>query len=129
MIVVDSSVWIAQLRDAETDAVRRLHAIDDLDTILVGDLVLLEILRGARDDAHAARIERALRRFAIAAMLDDALAVEAARNHRILRRLGMTIRRAADLVIGTFCIAHGHTLLHADRDFDPMARHLGQSVL
>jgi len=33
------------------------------DELLVGDLILLEVLQGARDDAHAARIERGLRRF------------------------------------------------------------------
>jgi predicted nucleic acid-binding protein len=34
-----------------------------------------------------------------------------------------------DLIIGTFCIKHGHTLLHDDRDFDPMRTHLGLQVL
>ena len=56
MIVVDSSVWIANLRDLDTNAVRALRSIEDLDDILVGDLILLE---GA-----ARRAERGARRAA-----------------------------------------------------------------
>jgi len=35
----------------------------------------------------------------------------------------------ADIIIGTFCIARGHSLLHDDRDFVPMAKHLGLKVV
>lgn len=46
-------------------------------------------------------------------------------NYRALHTLGLTIRKAADLIIGTYCIEHGHTLLRDDRDFEPMRLHLG----
>jgi predicted nucleic acid-binding protein len=62
-------------------------------------------------------------------MLDERIAVQAAHNYRVLRRKGITIRKTADLIIGTFCIEQGHTLLHDDRDFDPMHAHLGLQVL
>ena len=71
MIVVDSSVWIANLRDLDTNAVRALRSIEDLDDILVGDLILLEVLQGARSEAHAARLETDLRQFRIERMLDE----------------------------------------------------------
>ncbi len=58
MIVVDSSVWIANLRNATNEATRKLRAVGDEDQILVGDLILLEVLQGARDEMDAARIER-----------------------------------------------------------------------
>jgi predicted nucleic acid-binding protein len=124
MIVVDSSVWIANLRNAETRAVRILREIDNTDTILVGDLILLEVLQGARDDEHAARIERSLRQFTIEPMLDDKLAVRVARNYRILRERGVTLRKTIDVIIGTFCLERNHELLHDDRDFDAMTQHL-----
>jgi predicted nucleic acid-binding protein len=95
----------------------------------VGDLTLLEILQGARDDGHAARIERELRRFSVVTLLDGDLAACGARNDRALRGLGITIRNTADIIIGTFCIERGHTLLHDDQDFEPMQRHLGLKVL
>lgn len=126
MIVVDSSVWIETLRNADTAAVRKLLALASDDAgILIGDLILLEVLQGARDTPHAARIERNLRRFPIATMLDADLAVRAAQNYRFLRSRGITVRKTADLIIGTFCMARDHLLLHNDRDFEPMAAHLG----
>jgi len=45
-----------------------------------------------------------------------------------MRRLGVTPRSAADVLIATFCVEEGHELLHNDRDFDFMARHLGLKV-
>jgi predicted nucleic acid-binding protein len=120
--LVDSSVWIAHFRGQQIPAIATLA---DSAAILVGDIILLEVLRGARDENHAARIEKEMRRFEILPLLDDDLAVLAAKNYRRLRGLGITIRKTADLIIGTFCIAHGHRLLHDDRDFDPMAAHLG----
>ncbi len=127
MIVVDSSVWIAQLRGLATPAALTLRAIveDGDDQILVGDLILLEILQGARDEAHAARIERNLRCYPIAPMLYETIAVQAARNVRLLRARGITVRKTIDTIIATFCSARGHALLHADRDFDQIAAHLG----
>ncbi len=131
MIFVDSSVWIAQLRRENTPATRLLHALisEDGTQIMLGDLILLEVLQGARDDHHAARIEQILRRFPIDAMFNPAIATEAARNYRTLRREGVTIRKTIDMIIGTFCLTFGHHLLHDDRDFDPMARHLGLRVI
>jgi predicted nucleic acid-binding protein len=90
--------------------------------------VLLEVLRGARDDGHAAVLERNLRRFPVAALLNESIALTAARNYRDLRARGITVRKTVDLIIGTFCIVHGHRLLHDDRDFDPMYQHLGLQV-
>lgn len=125
MIVVDSSVWIANLRNSDTGAVRRLRAIDDLDQILIGDLILFEVLQGARDESHAQRIEQSMRRFPVVSMLDPDLAVQAAANYRLLRMRGATMRKTIDLIIGSFCLHHGHALLQDDRDFMPMSEHLG----
>jgi hypothetical protein len=97
--------------------------------LLIGDIVLLQVLQGTRDEAHAVRIAHELNQFDIVAMLDPEIAVKAAHNYRALRGRGITIRKTVDLIIGTFCIEHGHTLLHDDRDFDPMRTHLGLQVL
>jgi predicted nucleic acid-binding protein len=128
MILIDSSVWIAHLRGHTTPATTKLEAAAEREPLLVGDLILLEVLQGARDNAQAARIERALREYAIVSLLDDRLAAQGARNYRRLRGLGITIRKTADIIIGTFCIEHGHSLLHEDRDFEPMEKHLGLKV-
>jgi predicted nucleic acid-binding protein len=128
MILVDSSVWIAHLRGLLTPGTAKLEAAAGREPLLIGDLILLEVLQGARDDQHAARIERALRRYALVPLLDGDTAPRAARNYRKLRELGITIRKTADIIIGTFCIEKGHALLHDDRDFAPMEEHLGLMV-
>jgi predicted nucleic acid-binding protein len=59
MIVVDTCARIAHFRNEPSAAVTKLRAIANPDDIVVGDLILLECLQGARDEAHAARMEAA----------------------------------------------------------------------
>jgi predicted nucleic acid-binding protein len=129
VILVDSSVWIAHLNGRATPETVKLEAAAAREPLLIGDLILMEVLQGARDDMHAARLERALRQFVVVPLLSGDLAPKAARNYRKLRALGITLRKTADLIIGTFCIEHGHALLHADRDFAPMQKHLGLQIV
>jgi predicted nucleic acid-binding protein len=128
VILVDSSVWISHLRGHRTRATAKLEAAAGRQPLLIGDLILLEVLQGARNEEDAARIEHGLRRYFIVPLLDTELASRAARNYRTLRGLGITISKTADMIIGTFCIENRHTLLHDDRDFAPMEQHLGLMV-
>lgn len=125
MIVVDSSVWIDFFNGKVTPQTSKLLALMGNEPLLVGDLILCEILQGARTESHAQTLEVELRRFEIVPMLNPDLAVAAAKNYRVLRGEGVTIRKTIDLIIGTFCIVFKHTLLHDDRDFGPMETHLG----
>ncbi len=129
MIAVDSSVWIAHFRDAVSNLVRLLRFLFGQEELLVGDIVLLEVLRDARDEPHAAGLGRELGDFEIVPLLGEVQAAQVAQNYRALRAAGCTVRKTPDLIIGTYCIEHGHTLLHADRDFEPMREHLGLPVV
>jgi predicted nucleic acid-binding protein len=62
-------------------------------------------------------------------MYSVALAVQAAKNYRMLRGRGRTVRKTIDVLIATFCIEQQHSLLHLDRDFDPFEEFLGLSVV
>ncbi|HTV67720.1 MAG TPA: PIN domain nuclease [Rhizobiaceae bacterium] len=128
MIVVDSSVWIAHFRDTQSTAVQQFRTLDPLN-ILIGDIILLEVLRGARDDLQAKRFQREFAEFDVVSMLDPHLSAIAATSYRRLRAIGITVRTVADLIIATYCIEHGHVLLHSDRDFTPFVEHLGLRVL
>lgn len=129
MTLVDSSVWIAQLRGEQTEATARLAYLVRREPVLIGDLIMLEVLQGARDTAHATAIERGLRAFTVVPLLSPDLAPLAAAHYRKLRAMGLTIRKTADLIIGTYCLANDHALLHDDRDFAVMAQHLGLRVV
>ena len=107
---------------------RSLSALE-ISQVLVGDLILMEVLRGARDDTHALRIEGGLRKYPIVQMLDPAVAIQAASYCRTLRQRGITIRNGSDLIIGSFCLAHGHRLLHEDRDFDHIEAHFALKIM
>jgi predicted nucleic acid-binding protein len=129
MILVDSLVWIDYFNGAqngETDLLDRLMATG---LLLVGDLILGEVLQGFRSEAEA---ERALSRFEVfefRTMCGRDIVIEAARNYRLLRCLGVIVRATVDTIIATFCIVDDHRLLHRDRDFDPFERHLGLRVI
>jgi predicted nucleic acid-binding protein len=125
VILVDSSVWIDHLRNAVTGPVSQLRSLISREELLVGDLILCEVLQGVRGEREAKLVEDALREFEVVSLIDTELAVMAATNYRFLRAQGFTIRKTIDLIIGTFCIERGHTLLHDDRDFEPMVRFLG----
>jgi predicted nucleic acid-binding protein len=125
MVLVDSSVWIDQINQVASPQVRRLHELMPEEPLLIGDLILCEVLQGFRSEAQARLVERSLSRFESVTLCSPDLAVRAADNYRSLRARGITIRKTIDLIIGTFCIEHGHALLHSDRDFEPMARFLG----
>jgi hypothetical protein len=129
MIVVDSSVWIDFFNGIATAEVGQLRTLIGQQPLLVGDVMLLEVLQGVATEREARRVESALRHFDVAPMLDPELAVQAAASYRFLRRRGITVRKTIDLIIATFCLAHGHALLTSDRDFLPMAEHLGLKLL
>jgi predicted nucleic acid-binding protein len=57
------------------------------------------------------------------------IAREAARNFRLLRSHGRTIRKTVDMIIATYCIIHGYALLQSDRDCGPIAQHLGLKLV
>jgi predicted nucleic acid-binding protein len=62
-------------------------------------------------------------------MVGEHMAAKAARHYRGLRAAGVTMNKIADLLIGTFCIEHGHKLLQCDADFEPMATLCGLQLL
>ena len=125
MIVVDSSVWIDFLNGRNASHVRRLRTILGTDEVIVGDLMLCEVLQGLEGERAARDVEALLRRFQIVSMVGDVIAVAGARNFRFLRRRGITVRKAIDLLIATWCVENRVPLLHNDSDFHPMARYLG----
>jgi len=129
MIVVDTSVWINFFKGQQTPATTCLAQTLGHEHILVGELILCEVLQGARSDQHANELEFSMRQCEFIEMCDGELAVAAATHHRRLRSKGITVRQTIDLLIGTYCIMHRHSLLHANRDFDAMERHLGLKVV
>ena len=126
MILVDTSVWIDHFNGAQTHEAGLLaEALRSDDDVLLGDIVLLELLQGVSSGRQTRVLEDALAGLPHIELLTFGLARLAASHYRTLRAAGVTPRKTPDLIIGTWCIAHDCELLHRDRDFIPMQRHLG----
>ena len=129
MVIVDTTVWIDYLNDVETPETDWLDQQLTRQPLGLLDLMVCEILQGLSTDEEAARVLRDLRRFQLFETGGLELATSAARNYRILRAQGRTVRKTIDSLIATFCLRESHSLLHYDRDFDPFERLLGLSVV
>ncbi len=129
MVIVDSSVWIDYFADRPTPQVEALDQLLGHEEVGTGDLMVVELLWGARLDRDFQRLHSQLLDFEIFPMGGTDLAIAAAQNFRALRRKGLTVRGAVDCLIATFCIENDHILLHNDRDFEPFEKHLGLRVL
>ena len=125
MILVDSSVWVDYFRSADTPQVALLDSLFGRTRIAVGDLVAAEVLQGVRDDKEYKWVKKVFGTFTCLDLCGYDLALKASENYRVLRGKGITIRKTIDTLIATRCIEDGLTLLHADRDFAPFAKHLG----
>lgn len=122
MIVVDTSVWVDFFRDATTVHVAALAGlIEDDAPIAITDVVLAELLQGARNDRDAARIERLLAPHGLFELEGAADARRAASMYRAARAAGHTIRRTLDCLIASVCVRENVAIMHADADFDRLA--------
>ena len=95
----------------------------------MGDLILAEVLQGFRHDPDFEKVRRLLAKFTQANMVDTTLAIQSARNYRLLRQKGITVRKPIESLIATYCIENEHELLHNDNDFDGYEKHLGLRVI
>jgi predicted nucleic acid-binding protein len=86
--------------------------------------IVMEVLAGARDDNHL----RMLRRLVLGCQMIPVRGLsdyeEAAAMYRTCRRAGLTIHRLVDCLIAVVAINAKASLLHADADFDIIARQI-----
>jgi predicted nucleic acid-binding protein len=125
VILVDSSVWIDYFRGAVTPQTDKLDSLLGIEPIATGDLVLTEVLQGFSSDRDFKQAEKLMTSLVIVDLAGQEMAIQAAKNFRTLRSLGITVRKTIDTVIATRCIESGLPLLYSDRDFDPFVEHLG----
>jgi len=129
LILVDSSVWIDYFRGAITAQTETLDRLLGREPLAIGDLILVEVLQGFDRERDFNQARELLTSLTLVELGGGDIAVQAARNFRLLRRLGITVRKTIDTVIATRCIRNGLDLLHDDRDFDPFVQHLGLRVV
>ena len=128
MILVDSSVWVDYFNGISTWQTDLLDNYLSSVPIVVGDLILTEVLQGFRSDKDYETAKDFLGALPFREIGGYNVALQSAQNYRLLRKAGVTVRKTIDLIIATFCIMEGLTLLHDDRDFDPMVSHFSLKI-
>ena len=129
MMLVDTSVWIDYFNGRMTPETDLLHLAIQSHQVYVGDLVLTEVLQGFRLNKEYDNAREALGSLPVLTLVGPENAILAARNYRLLRKKGITIRSTIDCLIATYCITNEVPLLHSDRDFSPFEQHLGLTIL
>lgn len=129
MTIVDTTVWVDYLGGTINSHTDWLDRELNQQRLGLTDLILCEILQGIRTESAFSQIRRDLSRFEVFDTGGEVLAVTSAKNYRLLRSHGHTIRKTIDCLIATFCLAKGHSLLHRDHDFDPFEKHFGLRVI
>jgi predicted nucleic acid-binding protein len=125
VIVVDSSVWIDFFNGVCTPEVERLDGLLGVIPVAIGDLILVEVVQGFRNEQDVATARQLFRSLVPLPMLGARNAWKSAENYRELRRRGITVRKTIDGIIATACIEANLPLLFSDRDFQPYVEHLG----
>ncbi len=123
MILVDSSVWIDYFNGIPTWQTDLLDNYLSNVPVVIGDLILTEVLQGFRSNKDFETAKNFLGALPFRQIGGYNVAIQSARNYRSLRKAGVTVRKTIDVIIATFCIIEGLTLLHDDRDFEPMEYH------
>lgn len=125
MILADTSAWIEYLRGTNSKAATAVHGVLTDGQMVLGDLILAELMRGMSSETESRTVWSLLRPLECVLLGGRDIAMTAAHNYRTLRARGITMPGTIDLLVGTWCIENGIALIHSDRDFDGMERHLG----
>jgi predicted nucleic acid-binding protein len=129
MVLIDTTVWIdffAGRRLPHVTALERL--IKGKEDICICGIILTEVLQGIRED-NEFRKTKELFNTMIFLPMPYSVFLDAAEMHSTLRRKGITIRNSIDCMIASVAIENDIILLHNDRDFIPIEKHLALKVL
>jgi predicted nucleic acid-binding protein len=124
VILVDSSAWVEYLRATGSHAHQRLcSGLGAGDDLACTDVIVMEILAGARDDENRDWLRRLLYGLEFLAVDGPADYEQAAELYRLCRSHGATPRKLSDCLIAAVAIRNDAELLCEDADFEVIARH------
>jgi predicted nucleic acid-binding protein len=120
VILVDTSVLVAFLRGARSEASHKLRAVLQQHVPFgINGFIFQEVLQGAKSEREYHTLKKYLSSQRFYHPIDpiDFFAA-AARIYFDCRRRGLTIRSTIDCAIAQTAIEHNLLLLHDDRDYE-----------
>ena len=119
MILVDTSVWIDFFRgDSGSSSTALAQCLGDASVeVGMADLVLFEVMRGFRDNRAVREAQSLLCALPQVELGGTDNALLAAGRYRQLRAKGRSVSSPIDVLLASYCMNHGHVLLHRDADF------------
>lgn len=124
MIFLDSTVFIDYFNGKKNRQVEILDSVLGKELVVIGDYVLTEVLHGFRSDKDFQKAKTILLSFPCFDIGGKEIAIQSAKNYRVLRKKGITVRKTIDVMIATFCIENNFALLQNDKDFEPFEKYL-----
>ena len=129
MVLIDTTVWIDFFAGRQLPHVAALERlIKGREDICICGIILTEVLQGIRGKSEFRKTKELFNTMLFLPM-PYSVFLGAAEIYRTLRRKGITIRNSIDCLIASVAIENDIVLLHNDRDFIPIEKHLGLKVL
>ena len=124
MILVDTSAWVEEIRRTRSPAHLALTGLlKGGAAIAVTEPVVMELLAGARSTRELRALRARILSFPILRVDHLSTFERAAAVWRLCRVGGEPVRNTTDCLIAAVAIREDVPVLHADRDFETIARH------
>jgi predicted nucleic acid-binding protein len=129
VILADTSAWVEYLRatGSQTHTTMRRLIAQEVDLVTT-DVVVMEILAGARTEERLLQLRRLLNRFELVPVVGLADFEAAADIYRRCRRRGETVRKLTDCLVAAVALRAKAEVLHSDRDFEVITSHFPLQV-
>jgi predicted nucleic acid-binding protein len=129
IVLVDTTVWIDFFAARSLPHVAVLEdLIERREDLCLCGIILTEVLQGIREDAEFTKT-RDLLKTLIHLPMPYSVFLRSAEIYRGLRKRGITIRKPLDCMIASAAIENDISLLHNDKDFQPIEKHCGLKVI
>ena len=121
-MIADTSAWVEYLRATGSPTHLHLHRhLGAGHSLVVPELVVMELLVGAGDDRLTRQLRSLLHSFDVVPLAPLVDSERAAALQRQCRSAGTAVRNMVDCMIAAMAIRLAEPVLHADRDFDVLA--------
>lgn len=121
MILVDTSAWVEFLRGTDSPVCNAVDRLLDVE-LATCDAISMELLAGARDEHQLKQLRGLLARATVLPTTPADYELAAA-LYRSCRSRGETVRKLIDCLIASVAVRADIEVLHADADFEVLARH------